>query len=333
MPPPVEQQFVLKPVLDRLKEVMKKAVAWRGQIVAKRKLAFQVEDLMDLLTRVSPILDLRQAQEDTTGGDVWGAGDHNPDNSQLVDAYNVVNCSHDLTLPFKQLLSWYDQRPATMDALWNIGWRLSAGYDWMMGGQALAQALPVAGPPEEFWEGLFIESCGYGPPTMKGKPQLTLNFRILGGKYAGLRFSQNITYFIVTRKIACEIGFPKFKKTHYSELVKCIFIGRVVLENRGDKLVPRVSEYHVTTGVKSFNMRVRKKRNEPCPYEGYTWPCHRCSRGYAEIGPTSCSRAVQPQALVRRPCPQCNRDSFFDPSSESKVCVSCQAAPYKRLEN
>ena len=312
---------------------MGKAQAWHTQLIADHETRFQLEDLMDFMSRVATVLQFNCAQEETTGGDVWGAGDHNTDKGQLVDEYDKASGRQDETVPFRQLLSWYDKQPITWEAMWDIGWRLAAGCDEMLAGHTLAQSLPVAGQPEDFWEGLFIESCGYGPLTAKGKLQLSLCFRIMGGKYAGLRFRQNITYFMVVRKIAREIGFPKYKKTHYSELVKCVFIGHVLFEPRGDKLAPRVSEYHVTTGVQSLNTSVRKQRNAPCPYKGYTWPCYRCSRGYAEIGPSSCARAVQPKALVLRLCPQCNKESFFDPTSESKVCVGCQAAPYKRLES
>ena len=293
---------------------------------------FQIDDLMGLLGRLGDTLDLPQSYEDTTGGDVHAVSDRNTGKSQLVDHYNKGNRSHDELIPFRQLLAGYDGREMTIGTLWDILWRLVAGRDEMLKGETLAPALPAAGQPEDFWEGLFVESCGYAPPTLKGKLQLALRFRIMGGRYGGLRFDQNITYFMVVRKIAKEIGFPKYKRTHYNELVKCVFIGHVLLEKRGDRLVPRVDEYHVTDSVKRINTGVRKKRSQPCNYQGYTWPCYQCSRGYLEAGLVRCEKAVRPYALVRKPCLQCQRESFFDLDSGSKVCVSCQAAPYKRLE-
>jgi len=288
--------------------------------------------LVDLLDRVSGVLELRLDRKDTTGGDVWAAGDRNTGDSQLSERYAKLNNSHDIEMPFKQMLLSYDQREITFDAVWDIMWRLAAGRDEMAAGRNVALVLPAVGQPDDFWEGLFIEACRYGPPTMKGKLQLTLSFRIMGGKYGGLRFEQNITYFIVVRKIAKEIGFPMYQRTHYNELVQCVFIGHVMLEARGDKLSPRVSEYHVTDSVKKCNMVKRKERKKECKYAGYTWPCYRCSRGYAEVGNGRCLRAVRPHALVLRQCPECKKESLFDLDSGSKVCVSCQAAPYRLLD-
>lgn len=334
MPPPKDRRFVLSPVIDRMEKLMMEMTTWSSELLGMpgHGLLLHLEDLMALPDRIAPILRIREDLKDTTGGDVHGVGETNTGKAQLVERFKKVNRSYDYMSPFNQLLRVYSQSAISIDTLWNIAWRLAAGRDEMAAGHNLATTLPATGQPEDFWEGLFIESCRYGPPTRKGKLQLTLSFRIMGGRYAGLRFEQNITYFMVVRKIAREIGFPRYGSTHYNELVKCVFIGHVMLEPWGDKLTPRVSEYHVTSVVKKLNMDIRKERKKPCRYAGYTWPCHKCSRGYMEPGLLRCNKAVRPRALVVKACPACGKESFFDLDSGSKVCVGCQAAPYRLLD-
>jgi hypothetical protein len=271
--------------------------------------------------------------EDTSGGDVWGVQDNNKDpRASIVYQYDMAAGRHDILHPFRQLLRVYENTPVCRATFREMYWRLAAGYDEMMKGNFLALSLPVTGGESDFWEALLIESCRYGPPSKGGKPQLTIGFRLLGGKYAGLIFTQNITYFMWCRKIAKEIGFPMYQRTHYNELVRCCFVGHVMLEKWGDRLSARVSEFHVTSGVKSFNKLIRDGRDEECQYEGYTWPCYKCARGYADTGDVQCKHAVRPYALVKKECPQCGRETFFDLDSGSQICVSCQAAPFKRLE-
>jgi len=313
---------------------MRSMTEWSTELLGTRDHGplLRLEDLMALPDRVASILHIREDREDTTGDDVNGVSDTNTGKAQLVERFKKVNRSHDYLAPFNQLLRGYDQCDISINTLWDIAWRLAAGRDEMVAERSLAMALPTAGQPEDFWEGLFIESCRYGPPTRKGKLQLTLGFRVMGGKYAGLRFEQNITYFMVVGRIAKEIGFPRYGNTHYNELIKCVFIGHVMLEPWGDKLTPRINEYHVTSVVKKLNMAIRNERKEPCRYAEYTWPCHRCSRGYVEPGLLRCHRAVRPRALVTKPCPGCQKDSFFDLDSGSRFCVGCQAAPYRLLD-
>jgi len=309
---------------------------WYNEIIAEiiknGDTVLQTAHLIDLLERVEPLLEIRKEYKDTTGGDTTALGDKNTDESHISVQYDKQARHDDPALPVQQLLLGYTGCSVTTETYRNILWRLSAGRETMARREFLLPALPTTGEPDSFWEGLFIESCGYAPPTAKGKLQLALSFRIMGGKYAGLRFEQNIPYFMVIFKIAKEIGFPKYKRTHYNELVKCVFIGNVVFEKRGGRLLPRVSEYHVTSAVKNLNTKLRKERAEPCKYIDYTWACHKCSCGYDDMESGRCERAVRPDALVRKPCPQCQKNSFFDANSTSAVCVGCQALPYKLLE-
>jgi hypothetical protein len=317
-----------------MEKLMTEMTVWSSELLGIPGHGFliQMEDLAALLDRVASILKVREDLKDTTGGDVHGVSDTNTGKAQLVECFDRVNRSHDHTQHFNRMLQAYDQSSISIDTLWNIAWRLAAGRDEMVADRGLAPGIPGIGQPDDFWEGLFIESCRYGPPTRKGKLQLTLSFRIMGGKYAGLRFEQNITYFMVVSKIAKEIGFPRYRNTHYNELVKCVFIGHVMLEAWGDRLMPRVSEYHVTSVVKKLNMDIRKERSKSCRYAGYTWPCHRCFRGYVDDGLAKCDNAVRPRALVAKLCSKCGKESFFDLDSGSQVCVGCQAAPYRLLD-
>lgn len=314
--------------MDRVKALTVLTRAWRSKMLLRDKVTvLTAATLIDLIRRIAVALRITDDHEDLSQEDVWGVHD-----ADLVDEFDLYVKGHDELRPFKEMLFRYSGREPTTKLVREIVWRVATGFEDMLNGTMMAAEIPRNGPPEEFWAGLFIESCGYGPPSRKGKLQLTLRFRLMSGKYAGLYFDQNIVYFVVVRKIAKEIGFPLYKKTHYNELVQCVFEGLVKLEQwGGDRLSPRVSEYRITPRVKTFNMGVRKARKADCHIQGYNWPCYSCSRGYADNS-VYCERAVRPDALVRKTCPQCGRSSFFEAEGNSPVCISCQAKPYKLLE-
>ena len=332
MPIPDGMRFSLAPVLKRLNEIDGMCSAWKSGLAQRENPVFEADDFKTLLQTVLPALELPADVVELTED---GYGLHVRDTAQeeqITYQYLREVSGTDRLLPFKEMLLWYTGRTITRELISTIYWRLAAGRDWMLKGRFMAHDFPASGRTTQFWTGLHISSCGYGPLTKNGKLQLTLGFRAMSGPYAGLTFTQHIPYFVVTRKIAKEIGFPVYQKTHYNELVQCVFVGYVSLDLWGDRLTPKVIEYHVSSMASKINRDLRRRRAEECQHAGYTWPCYQCPRGYADTANRYCYRAVRPFALQLKLCPQCNQQSYFDVAVGSSVCVSCQARPFKFID-
>ncbi len=211
----------------------------------------------------------------------------------------------------------YYGRPLREPELEELTWRLAASYDLLQQGGS-GQARFVLSQPE--WVPLLIEDCAYTSPSQSGKTRISVTFRLLGGRFAGLRFSQALNHVYLTRVLAPEIGFPRFSSLHHGELVQC-WLGSEF--NVPEPERPAIQDVYGTSVAIEHNRQLRKIRDEPCP-KGYDWACHKCPVGYEY--PDGCPRATHTKTFVRRPCEECRSEkAYFDPSRNDKRCVVCNA--------
>jgi hypothetical protein len=223
--------------------------------------------------------------------------------------------------PLREILTPYYGKKLDHVTADPLAWRLAAGRDTMAKGEFL---LDVFMPCEPYWTGLRIEDCHHAIPSKEGKPMIELVLRVYDGVFAGLRFSQKIPYKFVIAKLARDIGMPVYQKVHKNELVQCHFAGLIGYD-RG----PRVSEFHTSPGIRTFNSKIRKERAKPC-IKGYKWLCHQCTMGYLrmedkEDSKLFCPRGTHSMTFKKQACPQCHKEeAWFDPALNSGVCIECK---------
>lgn len=245
--------------------------------------------------------------------------------------------------PFDRLLSTYLGVPAAPETIVGIYWRLAAGYDWLLEEperrlrfvMSMSDYCQTGDKTEDLvlykefkpwachWVPLQVEEVAYSRPSKKGTTMLSLGFRLLGGPFSGLQFVQRIPYNFTMYKLARDIGFPRFKPLHPLELTQAVFVG--LMETVEE---PRIIEFHATTRSKSFNLRLRRERAKPC-IKGYGFKCHKCPIGHSMMMASPCPRGTHPRSYYKRECPLCQKESWFDPGSGSKVCVPCTVRELK----
>jgi hypothetical protein len=74
--------------------------------------------------------------------------------------------------------------------------------------------------------------------------------------------------------------------------------------------------------VRSWNISLLKKRRRfgyKCP-NNWSIPCYECPVGWDH-----CDAATHPKNFIKKICPQCHNNSFFDPIIPTKVCLMCYA--------
>lgn len=211
------------------------------------------------------------------------------------------------------ITAFYGQRLTDVN-MKEMAWRLAAGHDRFKGGLNVYNAFQKE---EEHWVPLRIEQVSFAPPSRAGKVQLALRLRALDGVFAGLVFSQRITFVFATKVIAKDLGFPRFEGMDHNELSQCHFVGSLLVEN---PQYPGIVEFAPTASSVAHNRRLRKARNEPC-LRGFSFECHRCPIGYE--GEDPCIRGTHRASFVKKDCPACKVEAYFDPASDSQICVSC----------
>lgn len=216
-----------------------------------------------------------------------------------------------------------------------ITWRVAAGYENFL---ADVQPMNTIRANAREWVGLQIEQCCNSAPFRSGKSSLMLYFRILGGSFAGLSFSQKVPYKYAVGVLAKEIGWPRYKGVHPGELVQACLVGEVAFSPKG----ARLEEIHPASSIIRHNRTLRTERKVPeqgqrrrCP-GNYDFPCHECSRGYESGGHDGCILATHPLAYARKECEVCKRVSFFETWPKGKICILCErrkAGRRRMLEN
>ncbi len=349
MPPPPEQKFHLVQTVRRFHELRHSLEAswWSRHRMGDPSFPLtetEYFDLIDLVRRmenlkVKPLskralLPILQGYEDQA--DKLPVRSFGYMNSDTTQRYAMMSEAFDEFAPYAELLLWFYGQPIDHWMFRDMCWRLAAGHERMKAGGRLKRQLPEL-EMAEHWTGVHVDAVRFGPPTMAkkygdkvvpGKPQLTLDFRLLGGTFGGLVVSQHIPYNGVIFHLAKNIGFPQFQRTHYNEMVQCVFIGKLTLEGTGRKFL-RLSEFFVSNQTRSYNAALRKDRAKDC-YRGYAHACHRCPVGY--FGSEPCKNATRPLSVVQRDCPKCGKLSVFDPLSKSLECLLCEGIPFKELE-
>ncbi len=224
----------------------------------------------------------------------------------------------------------YYGRTLTIATRHAIIWRMAAGWDRLVAGKRLAAQFEASN--ETFWTGLTIEDIRIAyTPDPKRKPRYAVSFRIHHGKYAGLLFTDYISTRWFRFRLGREIGFPRFKPLHYMQLVNCVFIGEIDLQNPQH---PKLVSFEATTSVQSQTARLRKLQHAPC-IRGFPWPCHKCPVGnmFAPAGEVPCHRGQHTHTYIKRECQQCGQESYFDPSGQSMyACLVCQLNDVRRRE-
>lgn len=224
----------------------------------------------------------------------------------------------------------YYGKTLTLSMRHAIIWRIAAGWDRLRLGLRLANQFEASLEP--LWTGLTIEDIRIAYTADPSKPsRYHVSFRIHDGPYAGLLFTDFISTKWFRFKLGREIGFPRFKPLHYMQLVNCVFIGEINLENPQR---PKLVGFEAPSSVRSQTARLRKSQKDPC-IRGFDWPCHRCPVGnlLAPPGEVPCHRGQHTSTYIKHECQQCHKESYFDPSGSSAyVCLVCQAQDVRRRE-
>jgi hypothetical protein len=225
-------------------------------------------------------------------------------------------------LGLDELLMPIYNRELSLEERQEVIWRLAAGRE------RLASGLPVH---PEFYEGkgewvpLMIDRIRYHLPSSKGRMRLAVRFRLLDGLHAGLPFMQPISYDYVIKAFGPDLGLKRFQKHHYRELVGFRLAGFVSVKGQE----PRMEYTHVPSSARTYNVKLRKERAEPCLL-GFRWPCHECTIGYEY--PDGCRLATHPCSYVEKFCPACDKAGWFDPSTEDTVCLVCRERATRKGE-
>ena len=181
-------------------------------------------------------------------------------------------------------------------------WRISAGLPWIKQGHVTKPAF-VKHP--EHWVSLLVEDVQYTTPSKKGAVRVKVWFRILGGTFSGLAFTQLWPHWYHTREVSKELGFPLWEAVHYKELVYARLGGLLNTENPN---YPTLTEVYGASGAVTYNRKMRKERAKDC-LRGYEWLCHECSIGlYGTKSGDGCIRATHPLTYVQRACERCSDD-------------------------
>jgi hypothetical protein len=155
--------------------------------------------------------------------------------------------------------------------------------------------------------------------------RLDVKFRIWAGPHAGLAFVLPMAYDYVMKIMGPDLGLPRFDRRHYREIVGFRLAGFVSVS----KNEPKLEYTHMTPGMRTHNVGLRKERAEPCRFK-YNWPCHECTVGYEY--PAGCRLATHPRTYEQKFCPACESVSWFDLGSNDTACLLCRERATRKGE-
>jgi len=243
----------------------------------------------------------------------------------LFDDIDVSGVSPAIFSSITTLLGTYYGKKVTPALVSNMYWRLAAGMDRLVKQEPLYAAFTV---PCDEWVPARIEDILYGRPSLRtGAPTLAFVFRLLDGCYAGLSFTQVLSYKFCLA-IQRDIGLPR-SRLHKNEYALTWLAARLLVLSAESG--PRLEEFDPTPTVQTHNRSLYKSRKEPCGY-GWSWPCLKCSLGHSRAndlfstgGPSfRCPRATHSIAWRKRGCGECSKEGWFDVADTGSTCIGCR---------
>lgn len=314
MPLPPDSKFNFRAPLKRYKELRDNLLGYGNYDSFHGSLrdgAFSEEAYQDFIHRVYKLL-----MDPITLDD---PDDVDPD-------YIVI--TPDACEPFQKLMLGYYGQKLSAEQFSNLLWRLACGVTEFRAGRELAPSFEPGAPPA--WLPLWVEDIRPTHNSNNGRAMLALSVRVLEGRYAGLSVMQRMPQKWVLSYLARELGFPRYDPVAPTELVQCVFAAE--LDFSDERFGPSLSEIAVTKPMKAFTQQLRKARKSECP-RNYKHLCYQCHAGHgigdSERHAPPCPRACHSQSYIALPCPRCKRDSMFDVSSRSPICVRCAVAENK----
>ena len=213
----------------------------------------------------------------------------------------------------------------------DIVWRLTACRKRFKKGQnSLAEYIPI--PPD--WYEMRVEDARFlDSANQDGRIVMLveLAIRLIDGPFGGLRFRQRVPYKFLIGSFAHTVGFRYFKDVCKGDFVGCAFIG--LFDTSRD--IPMVTKFDAKHSQKSKNTQKYRARRTACKY-GFTWSCPDCSLGHAVGGEWSygtqasrCMFATHSATYVKKFCPECLKEGFFDPIRKDKSCLNCTEGKYE----
>ena len=198
---------------------------------------------------------------------------------------------------------------------YRLAYRWSGGRKLLLEGKPLVDTYPASG---KVWVALRIEEVILSGTTRKGNPLARTSLLIIEGEYSGAFFVQKLPVKYLTRILAKEIGFPKYKGTALQELCGMRLLGLIEFSvDRG----PTLADVAGNSSVVGYNGKLRKNRAGKCPYE-LKHACHTCPRGY--YGEKSCALATHLHSYTLGLCERCGKKSWMDRTVSTSVCLSCR---------
>jgi hypothetical protein len=238
------------------------------------------------------------------------------------------------------LLSSFSGRKVTPQTVDALAWRLAACYETLAEGNPPKLSFEIEHKPE--WTALSIVSSCFLRLSRTMKPLLDVQFRVLSGPYGGLQFRQQIPHTWVTSKLGRELGggTREHRYPDHRELGGFLLVGKL---DTWQPETPRLADFRATSACLNYNRDLKKVRKQACPLK-FTHECHECWVGTLQripprFGPSRCSgarrdakkafdllpRPAHPLHYVTRRCTYCKKDdAAFEPSQQSRYCVSCQ---------
>ena len=234
--------------------------------------------------------------------------------------WRIVAPKWPVTVAVREMMSAYAGKALTWETRRAVFWRLAMAFGLLVENATVENQFV---PRKTYWTGLRVLDAWYAPPSRSGASMVDLSMIVYGGVFAGLDFVQRMSWRWLTRVLAWDVGFARFKPVRIGELVQARLIGLLDTTEPGR---PKMTEYRPKSGIKTFNRGLRKER-ETCRLGFQGKECWDCHMGYAyEAGIMDpCPKATHSRRWVQRPCRRCAQDGWFDPGYHTPVCLRCVA--------
>lgn len=185
---------------------------------------------------------------------------------------------------------------------------------------------------------VVYQKVGRNNSQKKQKPGVLVRFRILTGLPAGVVLTKTFSLPQLLR-LKTAAGFSPYDKRKYKlslsnedrkknlplsdirEYSRLAFI-LLVSNAKTAKGALDLIDISCTPALKKHNLELIKMRhrvNFKCP-KNWQIPCYNCPVGW-DACPASCHKI----SFIKKGCPSCNQDSYFDPEEGQAVCSDCLA--------
>lgn len=203
---------------------------------------------------------------------------------------------------------------------------LCRGWAWLLAGNvprlAAGRAVgPWQSQAEDEWLPFQIVDL---EAAIKDRPRTAganLQLRALAGSPAGLvlpQFWSVAKLKAVARRIGFSAPWGDCPYKDFAQYMNLRFLGFAIAAKSRDMLW--LEELVFPGYCLEHNRQLLKRRYKtpPCPFGYGDRMCHRCP-----VGTEQCLAATHRRTYVRRLCPRCNQEKYFDPNSASPNCVEC----------